>query len=326
MTGSRHPNLSRARIPMSSQEASATLLLPAAEAFLHYVSVEKGLAANTLASYARDLERFCAWLTRTGRPLETCRRTDLQDFLLSLYQKNLSARSIARNLVTLRGFFRYLVLDRVRTDDPTEGIETPKTWQNVPKYLAPDDVEKLLVVPETIAPRSPLDRCLLLRDRAMLEVLYATGLRVSELIRLRMQDLKPETGVLQCLGKGDRQRLVPVGRSALEHIQIYLVEARATILRGRSSPFLFPTGHGRPLTRQAFWRKISHYGVQAGLSTHLTPHLLRHSFATHLLERGADLRSVQAMLGHADISTTQIYTHVLTGRLKQVYKACHPRA
>lgn len=311
---------------MNSSEASATPLLPVAEAFLHYGSVEKGLAANTLAAYARDLERFCAWLRRTSTPLESCRRTDLQSFLLSLYAQHLSPRSVARTLVTLRGFFRYLVLDRVRPDDPTEGIETPKSWQNLPRYLAPEEVDKLLAVPETIPPRSPMDRCLRLRDRAMLEVLYASGLRVSELIRLRVQDLNADAGVLQCRGKGDKQRLVPVGRSALEHLQVYLKEARPCILHGRPSEFLFPTGRGRPLTRQTFWRKIAQYGVQAGLSTHLTPHLLRHSFATHLLERGADLRSVQTMLGHADISTTQIYTHVLTGRLQQVYKACHPRA
>jgi len=311
---------------MSSPEATPTPLLPVAEAFLHYVRVEKGLSANTLAAYARDLEKFCAWLQRSGTRLEECRRTELQDFLLSLYRQNLSPRSVARNLVALRGFFRYLVLDRVRKDDPTEGIETPKSWQNLPKYLAAEDVEKLLAAPETIPTRSPMDRCLRLRDRAMLEVLYASGLRVSELIRLRLQDMNLDAGVLQCLGKGDKQRLVPVGRSALEHIGIYLEEARGRILHGRPSEYLFPTGRGRPLTRQAFWRKISQYGVQAGLSTHLSPHLLRHSFATHLLERGADLRSVQTMLGHADITTTQIYTHVLTGRLQQVYKACHPRA
>lgn len=311
---------------MSSPDATSSPLLPMAEAFLHYIRVEKGLSANTLSAYARDMEKFCAWSGTAGRTPVECRRADIQDFLLSLYRRNLSARSVARTLVTLRGFFRYLQLDRMRRDNPTEGIETPKSWRNLPRYLSTDEVDKLLAVPTSIVVRSERGRCLRLRDRAMLEVLYASGLRVSELIRLRVQDLDLDGGVLQCHGKGDKQRLVPVGRSAIEQVRLYLESGRALILRNRTSEYLFPTGRGRPLTRQAFWRKISTYGVQAGLTTHLSPHLLRHSFATHLLERGADLRSLQTMLGHADITTTQIYTHVLTGRLQQVYKACHPRA
>ncbi len=304
------------------------MLPPEAGAFLHYARVEKGLADNTLKSYAFDLAHFQRWAGDVPeRHLLVCGRTELQEFLLWLYGQGLSARSAARHLVTLRNLFRYLRLDGLRADDPSEGLESPRSWRTLPKYLSQDEVERLLQAPCQLrcAPQS-LSWALAQRDRAMLELLYASGLRVSELVRLRDSDLDPEMGVVRCHGKGDKERLVPVGQSALRAIMSFVRTARGRILGGKTTPFLFPRRGGAAMTRQAFWKRLGAYGRQAQIRQHLTPHLLRHSFATHLLERGADLRSLQTMLGHADISTTQIYTQVVSQRLRQVYKAHHPRA
>jgi integrase/recombinase XerD len=238
-------------------------------------------------------------------------------FIQHLHQTGLEARSIARVMVTTRSFFKYLLLDGILKRDPSENLESPKSWQSLPKFLLPDEVERLLDAPDLATDTG-------LRDKAMLEVLYATGLRVSELVNLKREDLNLDLGYLITLGKGSKERTVPLGQSAIGWARKYLA-VRLRLLGNKSSALMFVTPRGVPLTRQAFWKLIVGYGEQAKIG-HITPHLLRHSFATHLLENGADLRSVQMMLGHSDISTTQIYTHITNERLKQIYKKFHPRA
>ncbi|MGH9543442.1 MAG: site-specific tyrosine recombinase XerD [Terriglobales bacterium] len=304
------------------------MLAPEIEAFLHQARVEQGLAPNTVAAYARDLAKLSRWSQAQERPLATCQRTDLQRYLLSLRTMGLSGASVARHMVSMRRLFRYLILDRVRADDPCEGLESPRLGLRLPKVLSADEVERLLATPGAPAAIQPAARARQLRDLAMLQVLYASGLRVSELVALRQEDVDLEMGLVRCRGKGDKQRLVPLGRTAAAALRHYLRDGRRQLMPpGRTERgWLFPTARGGPMSRQAFWKKIGAWGRRAGLRTSLAPHMLRHSFATHLLERGADLRSVQTMLGHADIATTQIYTHVVMGRLRQVYKRHHPRA
>ena len=241
------------------------------------------------------------------------------DFLGSLYRRNLDSRSVARHLVTIRHFFRFSLTEGVIEDDPAANIESPKFRQSLPEFLSVEEVDRLLRQPDA-------NDIVGIRDRAMIELMYSTGLRVSELCGLRVSDLQMDPGCLRCIGKGNKERLVPVGHKALEAVQTYLREARPELSRGVASPYLFLNQKGHKLNRIAFWKILGEYGRKAGLRKALTPHMLRHSFATHLLDRGADLRSVQMMLGHSDISTTQIYTHVVEERLKQVYKAHHPRA
>jgi integrase/recombinase XerD len=286
------------------------------KAFLDYLAVEKGLAANTLTSYQRDLVRLQEFAGKREKALTTLARTDLLDYVRELRIAGLDPRSVARHLVTIRNLYKYLLLDGHVQHDPTVNIATPKAWQTLPKFLAHEEVEKLLQQPDD-SPRG-------LRDRAMLQLLYATGLRVSELISLKLSDVNLDTGLLTCFGKGSKERNVPFGRSAQAAIQAYL-PVRQKILKNQSSPMLFINSPGSAITRQQFWRSIVEYGEQAGLG-HITPHMLRHTFATHLLEHGADLRSVQIMLGHSDIGTTQIYTYVTNERLREVYEKCHPRA
>lgn len=302
----------------------------AVEAFLHYARVEKGLAAQTLSAYAADLAHFETWLQAQGLGLQDCQRTHLQEYLLSLYadgRHGLGARSVARHLVTLRGLFRYLRLDRVRGDDPSEALESPRALKPLPRYLSAEEVERVLAAPLAAPAAGPGASALRWRDRAVLELLYACGLRISELAGLRVTDLDLERGVLRCHGKGDKERLVPVGRSAVAAVRGYLERGRPRLATAHpDSRYLFPAPDGGPLSRQALWKRIVHYGRVAAVRCRLTPHQLRHSFATHLLERGADLRSVQTMLGHADITTTQIYTQVVTEHVRQVYRAHHPRA
>jgi integrase/recombinase XerD len=288
-------------------------------AFLNYARVEKGLAENTLAAYGRDLAKFQAFAERARLQLHSVRRDDVVDFLGGLYKQKLDSRSVARHLVTLRNFFRFALSEEMVKEDPTLNLESPKVWKTLPTYLTFEEVDRLLGLPDTSRPLG-------LRDKAMLELLYSTGLRVSELIGVRVGDVDLQSGCLRCIGKGNKERLVPVGRQAVAAIQFYLKEARPRLLRGKPSPFLFLNRLGGKLSRVGFWKILSAYGRKGGLRRKLSPHKLRHSFATHLLERGADLRSVQLMLGHADISTTQIYTHVIQERLKQIYKAHHPRA
>ncbi|MGH9793122.1 MAG: site-specific tyrosine recombinase XerD [Candidatus Acidiferrales bacterium] len=292
----------------------------AVTAFLSYLRVEKGLSANTLAAYGRDLKKFVAFADARGRASPgSVSRDDVVDFLGSLYKRKLDSRSVARHTVSLRGFFRFAVAEGWIREAPTENLESPKGWKRLPSHLSVDEVDHLLAQPDIATPLG-------LRDKAMLDLLYSTGLRVSELATLRVSDLQMEMGCVRCVGKGSKERLVPVGKQALATVRNYLRDARPKLLRRGPSPFLFLSRLGSRMSRVALWMIVSRYGKQAGLRRRLSPHKLRHSFATHLLERGADLRSVQLLLGHADISTTQIYTHVVQQRLKHIYKAHHPRA
>jgi integrase/recombinase XerD len=290
--------------------------------YLMHVRVEKGLSVNTISAYKRDLQKFDEFARKRKLTLESVGRDDLVDFLAGLYRLKLESRTVARQLVTLRNFFRFAQIQELIPEDPSINLESPKIRRHLPGYLRLEEVEKLLEQPDSQTPMG-------LRDRAMLEVLYSTGLRVSELTGLGVNDLDTKVGCVRCIGKGDKERIVPVGKKALGMVDKYLREGRPQLLRNAkasSGPALFVNRRGAALSRVGVWKILSAYGRRAGLRVALTPHMLRHSFATHLLERGADLRSVQLMLGHADISTTQIYTHVVEERLKQIYKAHHPRA
>ncbi|MBI3697912.1 MAG: site-specific tyrosine recombinase XerD [Acidobacteria bacterium] len=291
---------------------------PPIASFLSFCRVEKGLAKNTLGAYRRDLAALETYCKDRGWDLVRLASEQLRQFLDSRYKGRLSSRTIARQLVTIRNFYLFLVKERIVATDPTADITAPRQWKRLPKFLTAEEVKSLLEAPDGGHPLG-------VRDRAMLELLYATGLRVSELVGVRSADLNAEMGVLRTLGKGNKHRLVPVGRAALAALGGYAA-ARRQLLRGRSSEYLFVTARGGPLTRQSFWHRLRFYGRKAGFRRPLTPHVLRHSFATHLLEGGADLRSVQMMLGHADIATTQIYTHVVRDRLRQVFDQHHPRA
>ena len=288
--------------------------------FLTHVRVEKGLSSNTVSAYRRDLMKFNDFAMKRKLSLEAVSRDDLVDFLAALYRQKLDSKSVARHLVTMRNFFRFAQIQDLISTDPSINLESPKIRRSLPGYLRLEEVESLLTQPDA---KTPIG----LRDRAMLEVLYSTGLRVSELTGLRITDLDTKIGCVRCIGKGDKERIVPVGRKAIVMVEKYLRDARPQFIgKTVGNPTLFVNRRGRQLSRVGVWKILSAYGRRAGLRMALTPHMLRHSFATHLLERGADLRSVQLMLGHADISTTQIYTHVVEERLKQIYKAHHPRA
>ena len=300
---------------ITADSGQATALSGGISSFLDYCRIEKGLASNTLDAYGRDLEALCQYRKKApGVPdLEELRR-----YLDSLYRAGLGSRTIARKLATLRNFYKFLAAEGRIAQDPTDRLGAPKQWQNIPKYLNREQIESLLTAPDP-------SRLTGVRDRAMLELLYATGLRVSELCGLRLADVQFEAGVLRVIGKGNKQRMTPVGKSALAATRIYLEQARPALLGRRASPYLFVTARGGRMTRQAFWKLLGALGRKAGIFHDLTPHVIRHSFATHLLEGGADLRSVQTMLGHADISTTQIYTHVMRSRLRQTIEQHHPR-
>jgi integrase/recombinase XerD len=292
----------------------------AIRSFLSYLRVEKALSQNTIDAYRRDLEKFSAFTTERGlEKAPQVKRADVVDFLASLYLRKLDARSVARHLVSLRQFFRFLLSEQLIPEDPVVTVESPKFRKSLPQFLSVEEVDRLLAQPD-------VSSALGLRDKAMIELLYSAGLRVSELCNLAVDDLHLDAGSLRCIGKGNKERLVPVGKRALAVLQLYIKKARPEILGEHTSKYLFIIRKGNKLDRIAFWRNLALYGRKAGLRKALTPHMLRHSFATHLLDRGADLRSVQMMLGHSDISTTQIYTHVVEERLKQVYKAHHPRA
>ncbi len=297
----------------------------AVTAFLNYARVERGLSQNTIDAYRRDLGKFVAFLKKGKITLAETKRDDIVDFLAGLYRKGLDARSVARHLVSIRNIYRFLVIDGILEDDPTINLESPKIRSPLPSYLSVEEVDRLLSMPNT-------HTTLGLRDKALLDVLYSTGLRVSEVVGLRLGDIDFQAGCIRCIGKGNKERLVPVGRKAIESVETYIRDSRPLLLRSRKkrpvtpSQEIFINRQGGPIGRVGIWKILAAYGRATGLRKKLTPHKLRHSFATHLLERGADLRSVQLMLGHADISTTQIYTHVLEDRLKVVYKAHHPRA
>jgi integrase/recombinase XerD len=297
-------------------------ITPTITSFLTHVRVEKGLSTNTVAAYRRDMMKFDKFAKKRNLTLEAVTRDVLVDFLASLYRQKLESRTVARHLVTLRNFFRFAQVQDLIPTDPSLNLESPKIRRSLPGYLRLDEVELLLSQPDE---KTPLG----LRDRAMLEVLYSTGLRVSELVNLRVMDLDIGIGCVRCIGKGDKERIVPIGKKALGLVDRYLRDGRPKLVgKGKQAlaTTLFINRRGSPISRVGVWKILSTYGRQAGLRVGSTPHMLRHSFATHLLERGADLRSVQLMLGHSDISTTQIYTHVVEERLKQIYKAHHPRA
>lgn len=287
--------------------------------FKTYLMVEKGLSAHSVSAYVSDLKKLSDYGVRSGKVLTELGADDLVDWSQALRRGGLAPQSVSRAVIAVRGFFRFLALDGVIRSDPTEHLELARAMKRLPRFLTGTEVDRLLKAPDLSNPRG-------VRDRAMLEVLYATGLRVSELVGLTLARLNPELGVLSCLGKGNKERIVPVGRDAQSWVERYLLEARLALLGWRQSNYLFVTARGTRMTRQGFWKIIRACGTKAGIQKSLTPHMIRHSFATHLLQNGADLRSVQLMLGHSDISTTQIYTHVTRERLKEIYRKYHPRA
>ncbi len=288
--------------------------------FLTYIRVERGLADNTVKSYGRDLQGFKNYLSQIEvSDVEEISRTTIISYLLKLQKEGKATSTIARRLAALKSFFKYLLEERYLEENPTANLESPKQKKKLPEVLTVEEVQKLLSQPQGSSPRD-------LRDKAMLELLYATGTRVSEIVSLDIGDLNFELEVLRCRGKGDKERIIPLGSAALEAVQDYLDFGRPQLIRKRGQTALFLNHHGRRLTRQGFWKIVKKYAKMADIDKTITPHTLRHSFATHLLENGADLRSVQEMLGHADISTTQIYTHLTKGRLKEVYSRAHPRA
>jgi integrase/recombinase XerD len=288
-----------------------------ADQFINYLRIELGVADNTVLAYTRDLMRFFEFLEKQAlSPLEIS-HTQIAEYT-SLIGKSLSSRSVARNISAVRSFFRFLVSEGKIKNNPTRLIETPRISMRLPGVLSQADVEHLLSQPDVFRPIGQ-------RDLAMLEILYATGLRVSELVNLKTQDLNLEAGYVRTLGKGSKERVIPMGQKAIAAVKEYLSGARLTLTKAINSPYLFLTLRGRPMTRQGFWKIIKKYGRQALIKKKLTPHSIRHSFASHLLDAGADLRSVQVMLGNAYNTTTQIYTHVTRERLKDVHQKCHPR-
>ena len=288
-------------------------------AWLDHLRVERGLAANTLAAYERDLAALAAFSEKRKLPLVELSHTQLADFVGSLRERGLSARSQARHVFSIRGFYAFALREGLAAADPTENIRPPRAFRGLPRYLTPPQVEALLAAPG-------VETAVGLRDRAILEALYATGLRASELTSLTLEGLDLDLGVVRVLGKGSKERLVPLGREAQRWIRRYLDETRPLFARDGSPPVVFLSQRGGRLSAMGLWGVVRRHAVTAGVERVLTPHVLRHSFATHLLERGADLRALQAMLGHADISTTQIYTHVSRERLRQIYDKLHPRA
>jgi len=292
---------------------------PVVEAFLDHLRVERRLSSHTLESYARDLAALAAYAAGAGRPVESLDRQALEAFVREQRSRGLAPRSVARAVAAVRGFFRFLVLDRRLDRSPADDLRPPRAWPALPTFLSIEEVDTLMAQPDVTT-------TLGLRDRAMIELLYATGLRVSELVGVRIADLHLDEHYLTCIGKGSKERLVPIGEQATDWIRKYFAQARRELLKGRASPRLFLNARGGALSRVGFWKILKQHARKAKLPRTLSPHVLRHSFATHLLERGADLRAIQLMLGHTDLSTTQIYTHVLETRLRSVYDRFHPRA
>jgi integrase/recombinase XerD len=290
--------------------------------FLHYLIVEKGLAENTIQSYRRDISAYLIFIEKKLQitDINHVTRVHIMQFLSSLKDEGKSARTIARHIASIRSFHHFLILDKIVDHDPTVHIETPHPELKLPKVLNTDEVDTLLNTPD-------LTTTLGLRDKAMLELMYATGMRVSELVNLNINDVHLSLGFVRCLGKGNKERIIPIGKMATEALKEYLEKARPKLINQKNkTDSLFMNHHGQRLSRQGFWKILKQMAIKAGIEKELTPHTLRHSFATHLLENGADLRSVQELLGHSDISTTQIYTHVTKTRLKDVYNQFHPRA
>jgi integrase/recombinase XerD len=289
--------------------------------YLAHLQFERRLAAHTLESYGRDLTDLGRFAAAREQPLDQLTRRDLETWVRDLMSEGRSPRSVARAVASIRGFYRFLTVHRHVADNPAVDLQAPKAWKVLPKFLPIAEVDRLLQAPDISTPRG-------VRDRALIEVLYATGLRVSELVGLRPQDLHLDAGYLTTTGKGRKQRIVPIGDEAAAWVTRYLRDARPALLGRRSSPRLFVNarGGGPGITRVGFWKILKQYGHTLGIARQVSPHVLRHSFATHLLERGADLRAIQMMLGHADLSTTQIYTHILDARMRALYDRFHPRA
>lgn len=290
----------------------------ALKVFLEFLSVEKGLSSNTVLSYSRDIQKLFRFFQKNKVQWNKAKEEDLVKFIHHQSRSGLSARSLARLISSLKSFYKFLILDGILKKNPAVNLSSPKTWLALPQFLTLKEVELLLAQPDEKA-------VLGLRDKAMLELLYATGLRVSELVSLKPKDLNMEDGFLLCRGKGNKERIVPMGESAVKALRKYLAKARPELMK-QPNESLFLTRRGNVFTRQGFWKLLKSYAQKAGLGMKISPHTLRHSFATHLLERGADLRSVQLMLGHSQITTTQIYTHVSRERLRHVYEKYHPRA
>ena len=289
------------------------------DTYLDYLRDVRRMSPNTVSNYARDLAGLAAFADHKGSRVEALDRRDLEAFARRMMANGLAPRSVARAIACVRGYYRFLLIEKRITADPAADLRAPRAWPALPKYLDLAQVDKLLAQPDTTTPRG-------LRDKALIELLYATGLRVTELLSLKAGDINLDAGYLTCIGKGDKQRIVPLGHAAADWVRRYLAEARPALLKTRKCPWLFVNAKGGTrLSRIGFWKILKEYGIKAGVSRDLSPHMLRHSFATHLLERGADLRAIQMMLGHADLSTTQIYTHVLEARLRAVYDQFHPR-
>lgn len=290
--------------------------------FLHYLAVERGLARNTLEAYERDLTSFLEYMSdKQGiTTLDQVDRVHIVNYLMFLRESGRASSTVARTMTSIRSFFKFLVREQILAADPSIYMDTPKTDKKLPKVMNLEEVERLLDAPQVKEPAG-------IRDKAMLELLYASGIRVSELVSLNVGDLNLGMGFVRCIGKGSKERIIPLGRIALDWLDRYIQTARPKLLKGRlSEQALFVNRNGGRMTRQGFWKIIKQYGKEANIDKDITPHMLRHSFATHLLENGADLRAVQEMLGHSDISTTQIYTHVTKLRMKDVYNRTHPRA
>ena len=286
--------------------------------YLDFLRVERRLADNTVENYARDLAKLGAFAAANGGDFRSLTRQDLERFVRNLVSEELAPRSAARLVASVRGFYRYLVREGRLEASPADELRAARPWPTLPTCLSPDEVDRLLALPDPSKPAG-------LRDKALIELLYATGLRVSELVGLRAVDIHLSAGYLTCTGKGDKQRIVPIGDEAARWVRRYQQEGRPRLIRQRSTSRLFVNTHGGPLSRVGFWKILKAYARQADLRPNVSPHVLRHSFATHLLERGADLRAIQMMLGHVDLSTTQIYTHVLESRLRTIYDQFHPR-
>lgn len=289
------------------------------ESYLDELRVARRLSKNTLDAYSRDLGALLGAAQESKIPLDRLAIRDLEDIVRNLMTAGLSPRSVSRFVACVRGFYRFLAREGHVHVNPADDLRSPRSWPALPKFLSPEEVDRLIEQPDI---SRPIGR----RDRALIELLYATGMRVSELVSVRTRDLNLRRGYLICLGKGSKERLVPMGRPAVRWLKRYLETARAELLRNVESDWVFLNARGGQLSRVGFWKILKKYGLQAGLPKNLSPHVIRHSFATHLLERGADLRAIQVLLGHADLSTTQIYTHILESRLKSVYDDYHPRS
>lgn len=290
------------------------------DAFLNYLSVERGLSRNTIISYSQDLRGYVGYVkSRSINSLSATTKNEIVGFMMARKDRGIAANSVARSLAAIRMFYRFLVRERILNTDPSSLVDSPKLWKKIPETLSVNEVEALLAQPNVRDQKQGI------RDRAILETLYATGMRVSEAVNLKLDNVNMEVGFLRCVGKGDKERIIPLGKKAIISIKRYLGSSRQVLLKNKESEVLFVSRLGRKISRQSLWKLIKRYAKMARIKKPIKPHILRHSFATHLLERGADLRSVQEMLGHASISTTQLYTHINKERLKSIHRMYHPR-